>query len=71
MSGERVLGAGGRLWNMFTDELLSGAESVDLRDVRKEIRKRDREKMLEKCAESHSLLCRWGRRWGGRSCGIV
>ena len=45
----------------FTDELLSGAESVGLRTVRKEIR---REKMLEEWAEKS-----W--RWGGRSSGIV
>ena len=42
-------GAGG-FGTSFTDELLSGAESMDFRDVRKEIRKIDRE-MLEKCAK--------------------
>ena len=48
----------------FTDELLSGAESVDLRDVRKEIRKRDREKMLEKCAEKSQLIVEVGKEVG-------
>ena len=48
MSGERVSGAGGGFGTSFTDELLlSGAESVNLSDVRPEIRKIDREKMLE------------------------
>ena len=45
----------------FTDELLSGAESVDLRDVRKEIRKIDREKMLEKYAEKSQLIVEVGK----------
>ena len=48
----------------FTDELLSGAESVDLRDVRKEIRKIDREKMLEKCAEKSQLIVEVGKEVG-------
>ena len=48
----------------FTDELLSGAESVDLRDVRKEIRKIDREKMLEECAEKSQLIVEVGKEVG-------
>ena len=48
----------------FTDELLSGAESVDFRDVRKEIRKIDREKMLEKCTEKSQLIVEVGKEVG-------
>ena len=48
----------------FTDELLSGAESVDLRDVRKEIRKIDREKMLGECAEKSQLIVEVGKEVG-------
>ena len=49
----------------FTDELLSGAESMDLRDVRKEIRKIDSEKMLEECAEKSQLIVEvgWSKLW--------
>ena len=46
------------------DELLSGAESVDFRDVRKEIRKIDREKMLEKCTEKSQLIVEVGKEVG-------
>ena len=50
----------------FADEVLSGAEIVDLRNVRKEIRKTDREKMLEKCAEEITAYC-----GGGEGDGVV
>ena len=48
----------------FTDELLSGAESVDFRDVRTKIRKIDREKMLERCAEKSQLIVEVGKEVG-------
>ena len=53
----------------FTDGVLSGAESVDFRHVRKEIRKIDREKMLEKCTEKSQLTVEvrkevgWSKLW--------
>ena len=44
---------------------MSGVESVDLRDVRKEIRKTDR----KDAAEVRREITAW--RWGDQSCGIV
>ena len=52
------------LEHLLQMELLSGAESVDLRGVRKEIRKSDREKMLEKCAEKSQLIVEVGKEVG-------
>ena len=46
------------------EHLLSGAASVDLRDVRKEIRKIDRERMLEECTEKSQLIVEVGKKVG-------
>ncbi len=54
----------------FTDELLSGADSVVLREVREVIRKIDREIMLEKCMQKSKFIVEVGKEVGW-SCGIV
>ncbi len=48
----------------FTDELLSGAESVVLREVREAIRKIDREMMLEKCMQKSKFIVEVGKEVG-------
>ncbi len=44
----------------FTDLLLEGAEGVSMREVRDDIRKRDREMMLAKCVEKSQLVVQVG-----------
>ena len=53
----------------FTDELLSGAEQVGMRDVRGTLRDMDREGMLGRCVEKCGLIAEvarevtWSRLW--------
>ena len=48
----------------FTDKLLSGTESVDLRDVREEIRRIGRGKMLERCVKESQVIREVGKEVG-------
>lgn len=56
----------------FTDEMLRNAECVSLKEVQEDIRKADKEMMLERCAKKALLIADIGKEVGcSRSSGIV